>query len=401
VFFFVVPEWDGVYFYVRMTSSSPIDTGYYVLEELPTLLLTTLYCQQLLVWAQSYHTATKSIGTYNTTVVRSIWAFNVFAYGTQVLIWVLYDRTQGAIDSDAWSLTASALHAVYFFIIAAALTGYGLGVRRSVRTAPVGLQVRVRQMRAVLVVTATCSFAFLARSTALIAASYEAYTDADGFDEKLTPGDVAGSALFFLLTELLPLVTILRHNSSVPGSRGRGRSSAGGMGSPRAGSAGGSSGSGGGPLRVLRRMFSGSSAGGFLDEGSLSPSTPSTPMSPDSQRRGERQGKRTASMNRGLAIRLGFRPKSADGEEDEAENAPLRGSGSPSGGDESGSGTDSGLLVVSTSGGGSGDAGESSGLVRKGAEKGGRGGRGAGGGYGAVASGELAAARATSAADTR
>lgn len=375
-FFAVVPTWDGVYFYVRMTSSDPVDTGYYVLEEVPTLLLLTLYSQQLLVWAQSYHTATNTIDTFTRVVVRAVWAFNAVVYVSQALIWGLYDHTAGAIDGDAWSLTAAVLHTAAFLTVAVALLGYGLGVRRSVRSVPVGLQLRVRQMRAILCVTLTCSLAFLTRCVALVVASYAGYTDAEGFDESLTAGDVAGSVLFFLITELVPLAVVLRYNGTVPGSRlsrkgGSGtfgssgalravRSpSTGSLASPTVGSPGGSGRS------TSRGAAEGAAAGGAAAGGAEG-----GPGSPGYKRFRERVS-RSMSMSRGLALRLGFRARGPEDDAGEGEAEPL--ASSPMGTPDTES-----LL---TSGGGAG-------------------GRGRGGGYGttAAAGPEFAAARASAAA---
>jgi hypothetical protein len=212
----IVPAWDGVYFYVRMTSTSVRDTFLYVLEEIPTLFLLTLYSQQLLVWAQSYHTATNTMDIYRYIVVRGIWACNIFTYVLQILVWILFDHTTNTIDPDAWSLTTAILHALAFLGIALGLLRYGLGVRKSVQTVPVGLQLRIKQMQAILRVTAICSLAFLIRAIALVIASYAAFIDVDGFDESLTPSDLSLSVLFFLFTELLPLLIILNHNRNIP-----------------------------------------------------------------------------------------------------------------------------------------------------------------------------------------
>jgi hypothetical protein len=364
-FFAVVPTWDGVYFYVRMTSSDPVDTGYYVLEEVPTLLLLTLYSQQLLVWAQSYHTATNTIDTFTRVVVRAVWAFNAVVYVSQALIWGLYDHTAGAIDGDAWSLTAAVLHTSAFLTVAVALLGYGMGVRRSVRSVPVGLQLRVRQMRAILCVTLTCSLAFLARCVALVVASYAGYTDADGFDESLTAGDVAGSVLFFLITELVPLAVVLRYNGTVPGSRLSRKSSSSSA------------------LRTLRSPSTGSSTAPPATAGSPGGGGKSTPRgaaaagpgSPGFNRFRERVG-RSMSMSRGLALRLGFRAKGPEDDVGEGEAEPLASSpmGSPD--------TESLLSAAPTTGGG----------------RGGGYGTGGGGGGSAAAGPEFAAARAAAAA---
>ncbi len=243
VFFSIVPQWDGVYFYVRMTSDKPVDTVLYVLEEFPTLLLITLYSQQLLVWARSYHIATNTSATYQGPVLYSIWFLNGFAYTMQILIWSLYDRTSSTkaqiltIDSDAWSLISSALHAFEFFVIAICLCAYGLGVHRTINAAPVSLQMRSKNMRSIVLVTSVCTAAFLIRSGALISASFAAWTNADGFDNKLTIGDVISSALFFILTEFVPVAIILYNNSKVAGSNRR-------SGTPSGGGAGGKNGRG-------------------------------------------------------------------------------------------------------------------------------------------------------------
>ena len=243
MFFSIVPQWDGVYFYVRMTSDKPVDTVLYVLEEFPTLLLITLYSQQLLVWARSYHIATNTSATYQGPVLYSIWFLNGFAYTMQILIWSLYDRTSSTkaqiltIDSDAWSLISSALHAFEFFVIAIGLCAYGLGVHRTINAAPVSLQMRSKNMRSIVLVTSVCTAAFLIRSGALISASFAAWTNADGFDNKLTIGDVISSALFFILTEFVPVAIILYNNSKVAGSNRR-------SGTPSGGGAGGKNGRG-------------------------------------------------------------------------------------------------------------------------------------------------------------
>ena len=268
LFFGLVPIWDGVYFYVRMTSDAPVDTSLYVMEELPTLLLLTMFSQQLLVWARSYHMATNTVAAYTGRVVPAVWLANGAAYAFQVIVWALYDHTSQAragapsVDSDAWSLLSAVVHAVEFFAIAAALTAYGVGVHRTVHAAPVSLQMRAKQMRAIVLVTATCTAAFLIRSGALVAASYAAFTNAGGFDNSLTVGDLAGSALFFVATELLPLAIVLRNNGRIPGANRRG--GAAGAASPgankrgaRGGGGGGSAGRGGGG-GGLRSFFLGS-----------------------------------------------------------------------------------------------------------------------------------------------
>jgi len=226
-----------------MTSDKPVDTALYVLEEFPTLLLITLYSLQLLVWARSYHIATNTSATYQGPVLYSIWFLNGFAYIFQILIWSLYDRTSSTkaqlltIDSDAWSLISSALHAFEFFVIAICLFAYGLGVHRTINAAPVSLQMRSKNMRSIVLVTSVCTAAFLIRSGALISASFAAWTNTNGFDDKLTLGDVVSSALFFILTEFVPVAIILYNNSKVAGSNRR-------SGAPN--SANGSKGGGGG-----------------------------------------------------------------------------------------------------------------------------------------------------------
>jgi len=264
LFFSLVPLWDGVYFYVRMSGDQPADTALYVLEELPSLLLLTMFSQQLLVWARSYHMATNTVATYTGRVVGAVWGCNAAAYAIQVLVWALYDHTTqsrpGApsVDADAWSLLSAIVHAAEFLATAAALTLYGVGVHRTVHAAPVSLQMRAKQMRSIVLVTATCTAAFLIRSGALVAASYAAFTDAGGFDEELTAGDLAGSALFFVATELVPLAIVLRNNGRIPGAN---RRSAPGVGSPGGakrggGGGGGGSGGGGGARGGARSFFS-------------------------------------------------------------------------------------------------------------------------------------------------
>jgi uncharacterized membrane protein YgcG len=263
LFFSLVPLWDGVYFYVRMSGDSPADTALYVLEELPSLLLLTMFSQQLLVWARSYHMATNTVATYTGRVVGAVWGCNAAAYAIQILVWALYDHTTqsrpGApsVDADAWSLLSAIVHAAEFLATAVALTLYGIGVHRTVHAAPVSLQMRAKQMRSIVLVTATCTAAFLVRSGALVAASYAAFTDAGGFDDELTAGDLAGSALFFIATELLPLAIVLRNNGRIPGAN---RRSAPGVGSPggskRGGGAGGSGGGGGARGGGVRSFFS-------------------------------------------------------------------------------------------------------------------------------------------------
>ncbi len=207
-----MPQWDGVYFYVRMTGTTATDTELYVLEEAPTLLFLTLYSHQLLIWAKSYHTTVGSLHTYEGPVRWTIVIFNVFAYCADLLIWILYDRTQGAVSADAWSLCSAVLQSIYFILVAIAMCVYGVLVRNTLQSVPIGLHIRLRQMRQVAWVTGACTLAFLIRSIAIVSASYAGFVNLGGFDDSITTTDVSATVVFFMATEVLPLVVVLRFN---------------------------------------------------------------------------------------------------------------------------------------------------------------------------------------------
>ncbi len=219
-FFAAVPQWSGVYFYVRMTSSNVYQTGLYVLEEVPTLLLVTLHSQQLLAWADSYSTAMGTPAAYG-GVLRRVYAGNGLLYVAQIVIWVAYDRTQAVLDTDYWSLIAAVLHLLAVLVVAAGLIRYGRLVRSAVQVVPTSLQLRMRQVRNVDIMVTVCSVAFTVRCVALVGASWATFTDATGFADSETGADVAMTALFFVTTELGPLCLILWYHSARPGRRTR------------------------------------------------------------------------------------------------------------------------------------------------------------------------------------
>lgn len=283
-FFACVPQWDGVYFFVRASRASDSGgaTALYVLEEAPTLLLLALYTQQVLVWAHSYHTASGSEALYSRRVVPIAAAANLTVWLATVGIWVAIAATRGTagIDPDAWSLASAGVAAGAFLGAGVALSVYGALLARTVRAAPLGLALRTSQLRVVRAVSGCCTAAFLLRAGALLAAAWADVADYRGFDDSFSGVGAAVTVAFFAVTELLPLSVLLwyhrpRARSAAARARARGTGGAGGASSPRspfAGSGGGgSSGDGGydgavspsfiaGAVRALRFSFSPPSA---------------------------------------------------------------------------------------------------------------------------------------------
>ena len=295
-FFACVPQWDGVYFFVRASRASDSGgaTALYVLEEAPTLLLLALYTQQVLVWAHSYHTASGSEALYSRRVVPIAAAANLTVWLATVGIWVAIAATRGTagIDPDAWSLASAGVAAGAFLGAGVALSVYGALLARTVRAAPLGLALRTSQLRVVRAVSGCCTAAFLLRAGALLAAAWADVADYRGFDDSFSGVGAAVTVAFFAATELLPLSVLLwyhrpRARSAAARARARGTGGAGGASSPRS-------------------PFAGSGDGGY--DGAVSPSFFS--FSPPSVARQQRSPKQPSGGEEGSGSSSGSPPRS-------------------------------------------------------------------------------------------
>ncbi len=212
-----MPQWKGVYFYVRLDPAR--DTlsleALHVLAELPTLLFLAIYSQQLLTWAKSFHIGRGAAGTYHFFVWRAVIAGNVAAWALQIALWSVRGAAPTALDAAALSLAAAALNAASFLVIAACLASYGARLAADIATVPLGLDLRASGVTALVRINTVLSVAFLVRVVAVLIISWVAYADFNGFDEEFDGGDVALSLCFFLLTELVPLSAILWWNRPI------------------------------------------------------------------------------------------------------------------------------------------------------------------------------------------
>ena len=213
---------EGVFFYLRLTG---FETSWlYYVEELPSLIILTLFTQQVLAWARSYHVAVGEEGRYSSCVLRCAIAGNAAVVAAQVSLWGAYfgSRASG-VDPDVFSVASASVHALSFLLCGAAMCAYGLANSAVVRTMSLGLELRLRQLRELALLFGACTAAFVLRALALAMASWANLYNVNNVRYSVTPGDAAASIAIFLCTELLPLWMILHHHR--PRGRLKGSSS--------------------------------------------------------------------------------------------------------------------------------------------------------------------------------
>ena len=217
IFFLLAPGWTGVYFYIQLDSTGRGDSALtetlHILLEAPTLVFLALYSQQVLVWAEAYYVGLGNISYYNKRVWPTVAGANALAIAVQSTLWVVHIAAPQKTNPLALSLAAAVLNALIFFSVAIAMTVLGISLNRSVSSAPLGLALRTASVRAVTTVNAICGIVFVARAIALAGISYTAYVDLRGFDESTGTLDLSADAVFFILTELVPLIVILVFHS--------------------------------------------------------------------------------------------------------------------------------------------------------------------------------------------
>ena len=234
VFFFCIlfsaAQPEGVFFFLRLTG---FETSWlYYLEELPSLIILTLFTQQVLGWARSYHVAVGEEARYDGCVLRAAIAGNAAVIGAQVALWGAYFGTRGrGVDPDVFSVAAASVHALSFLLCGAAMCAYGVANSAVVRSLSLGLALRLRQLRELTALYAACTAAFVLRAVALAVASWANLYNVNSVRDTVTPGDAAASVVVYVFTELLPLWSILHHH------RPRGRAGSGGGGGGASGAA--------------------------------------------------------------------------------------------------------------------------------------------------------------------
>lgn len=209
VFFFLLPNVEGVFFFIRLNYAS---TALYYLEEVPTLLMLTLYTQQVLKLAETYHVSMGEQERYRRRVLHWCVVGNASVVVVQVLVWCAYFNTKGRVDPDVWSVVAASVHGVSFTLVAMAMGLYGSLNSALVRKQSMGVALRLAQLRQSLLLSVPCTLAFLLRAIALAGASWANYLDLNSVRETVTAGDAAASIVVYFFTELMPLGAILYFN---------------------------------------------------------------------------------------------------------------------------------------------------------------------------------------------
>ena len=215
VFFFCIlfsaAQPEGVFFFLRLTG---FETSWlYYLEELPSLIILTLFTQQVLGWARSYHVAVGEEARYAGCVLRAAIAGNALVIAAQVALWGAYFGTRGrGVDPDVFSVAAASVHAASFLLCGAAMCAYGVANSAVVRSLSLGLALRLRQLRELTALYAACSAAFVLRAVALAVASWANLYNVNNVRTTVTPGDAVASVVIYVFTELLPLWCILHHH---------------------------------------------------------------------------------------------------------------------------------------------------------------------------------------------
>ncbi len=279
---------EGVFFFLRLTG---FETSWlYYLEEVPTLIILTLFTQQVLSWAKAYHVARGEEQRYAGCVLRAALAGNAGVVLVQIMIWVAYFASRGSsVDPDVFSVVAASVHAASFLACAAAMCAYGVANSAFVAGTFVAVDQRRARMRELWGLYGACACAFVLRALALAGASWANLYDFNSVKEDVTPGDAAVTIAVYLFTELLPLWAVLYHHR-MKRLQGSSSSSGGGatpmeMASPYApiGSPGRGGGRGGGrfsfsPTRGGTPSSTG--AGKRVSSAGRAGATASTPSSP-------------------------------------------------------------------------------------------------------------------------
>jgi len=244
------------------------NTGLYYLEEVPTLLMLTLYTQQVLKLAEVYHLSVGEQERYTKRILHWFVVGNCAVVLFQLAIWCAYFETKGRVDPDVWSVVAASVHAASFATAAGAMGMYGSLNNAFLAKLSMGVAERRVQLRQSLLLSAPCTLALLIRSIALAGASWANLLNWNSVRDTVTAGDAVVSILVYFFTEIVPLGAILYFNRL----RGRTRVSLPGDVTARGGPATALLSAGGGQVspsavRTLRFNFSPKKVAPSLGEG--------------------------------------------------------------------------------------------------------------------------------------
>ena len=204
--------------------------AFYVLDQLPTTVLFTIYASVALFWAEMVFVATDGALLYEDYARPADAVVNAATYALLVLQWAAW--LIGATPSTCpgpYALVSAALYAT----AAALLVGFGRAAAYELRRVPIEGVLRRKKLREIGALTSAGAFATLGRSVALLAVR-DRPLPLDG------PWDALVAAGYFGLLELAPVLPCC----TAAGSRGRaGRTARGalpaqGRGPRRAGRAG-------------------------------------------------------------------------------------------------------------------------------------------------------------------
>lgn len=215
-FFFTAPQWEGVYFYVKMASTDETAILLYVLDELPNFVVICCYAVVVLWWARNYHEAEDSLGVFRGRVRPGVMVGMLLLFVMQVVVWAGYAASGQAKDTAGWSIYGAATSATAFFLMGVLFAAYGRLLARTLAMTPFALAIRRRKTQETRITAALCAVGFVIRALAVAIAAAASADDWLGFDTVFTGWDAGLFAAYYLLLEVVPAVALLRHQGSVP-----------------------------------------------------------------------------------------------------------------------------------------------------------------------------------------
>ena len=183
--------------------------AFYVLDQLPTTVLFTIYASVALFWAEMVFVATDGALLYEDYARPADAVVNAATYALLVMQWAaLANRSYAFYAPGPYALVSAALYA----FAAALLVGFGRAAAYELRRVPIEGVLRRKKLREIGALTSAGAFATLGRSVALLAVRDRALP-LEG------PWDALVAAGYFGLLELAPVLLVLYYYRRIPRPR--------------------------------------------------------------------------------------------------------------------------------------------------------------------------------------
>ena len=209
--FFIITStaWDWEAGTLAATTPLARRLAFYVLDQLPTTVLFTIYASVALFWAEMFFVATDATLLYDGYARPADSIANVAVYTLLMLQWAaLANRSYAFYASGPYAVVSAALYA----LAAVLLVGFGRAAAFELKRVPIEGLLRRKKLREIGALTSAGAVATLGRGAALLAVR----------DRPLPlegPWDALVVAGYFGLLELAPILLVLYYYRRIPRPR--------------------------------------------------------------------------------------------------------------------------------------------------------------------------------------